>query len=92
MKTGVLPPGLSFNPVSGAFSGVPTAAGNFSFEVVVTDSSLHDEGSQTFVIDVGNVGGGSGNVKVSVSPTSATLLSGETQQFTATVTEPPIPR
>ena len=84
VKTGVLPPGISLNAATGAFSGKPTTAGNFSFEVIVTDSPQHDRGNQTFVIDVGDVGSG-GNVKVSVSPTNATLFSSQKQQFTATV-------
>ena len=88
VKTGVLPPGISLNAATGAFSGTPTTAGNFSFEVIVTDSPLHDQGNRTFVIDVGEVGSG-GNVKVSVSPTSATLFSKQKQQFTATVSATP---
>ena len=81
VKTGALPPGISLSPATGALSGTPTTAGNFSFEVIVTDSPLLNQGNQTFVIDVA----GRGNVKVSVSPTSATLLSSQTQQFTAAV-------
>ena len=83
VKTGTLPPGVSLNPATGTFSGKPTTAGKFSFEVMVTDSPRPDQGSQTFGIIVG--GGGGGNVKVSVSPASATLLSDQKQQFTATV-------
>jgi hypothetical protein len=81
VKTGVLPPGVSLNPVTGTFSGQPTTAGNFSFEVIVTDSPRLDQGSQTFNVAVG----GGGNIKVSVSPVSATLFSSQKQQFTATV-------
>ncbi|MGD0414423.1 MAG: putative Ig domain-containing protein [Terriglobales bacterium] len=81
VKTGALPPGISLSPATGALSGTPTTAGKFSFEVIVTDSPLLNQGNQTFVIDVA----GSGNVEVSVSPTSATLLSSQTQQFTAAV-------
>jgi len=84
VKTGALPPGISLNPATGGFSGKPTTAGNYSFEVIVTDSPNHDEGSQTFVINVGS-GGGGGNIKVSVSPASATLSSNQKQQCTATV-------
>jgi hypothetical protein len=70
------------NPGTGSFSGKPTSAGTFSFEVIVTDSPNLDQGNKTFVIDVG---GGGGNVKISVSPASVTLLSNQKQQFTATV-------
>jgi putative Ig domain-containing protein len=84
VKTGALPPGISLNPATGSFSGKPTSAGTFSFEVIVTDSPNLDQGNQTFVIDVSssisNI-----NVKVSVAPASATLVSNQKQQFTATV-------
>ena len=60
----------------------PTSARAFSFEVIVTDSPNLDQGNKTFVI---NVSGGASTVKVSVSPASATLVSNQKQQFTATV-------
>ncbi len=82
VKTGALPPGISLNPTTGSFSGAPTSAGAFSFEVIVTDAPNLDQGNKTFVI---NVSGGTSNVKVSVSPASATLVSNQKQQFTATV-------
>ena len=87
VKTGALPPGVTLNPATGTFSGKPTTAGGYSFEVIVTDSPRLDQGMQTFIVSVGGGGGGGGGggVKVSVSPTSATLLSKQTQQFTATV-------
>jgi Putative Ig domain len=86
VKTGALPPGVILSPNTGSFSGKPTTAGNYSFEVIVTDAPHLDEGSQTFSLLVNNGGGGGGGgVKVSVSPTSATLVSGAKQQFTATV-------
>jgi hypothetical protein len=84
VKTGVLPPGVSLNPATGTISGKPSSAGNFKFEVIVTDSPLLAQGSQTFSVDVGS-GNESGTVQVSVSPTSATLFSKGKQQFTATV-------
>ena len=82
VKTGALPPGISLNPATGTFSGKPTTAGNFSFEVIVTDSPRLDQGNKTFVIDVSS---GGSNVKVTVSPASASLVSNQKQQFTATV-------
>jgi hypothetical protein len=33
---GSLPPGLSLNPVNAILSGIPTAAGNYSFTIRVT--------------------------------------------------------
>ena len=85
VKTGVLPPGISLNPATGTVSGTPTTAGNFSFEVIATDAPLLDQGSQAFAITVSGNGSG-GNVKVSVSPTSATLFSNQKQQFKEKVT------
>ena len=84
VKTGALPPGISLNPTTGSFSGKPTSAGTFSFEVIVTDAPNLDQGNKTFVIAVGSGSGGS-TVKVSVSPTSATLFSNQKQQLTAAV-------
>src|SRR6202521_705742 len=82
VKTGALPPGISLNPTTGSFSGRPTSAGTFSFEVIVTDSPNLDQGNKTFVI---GVSGGTSNVKVGVSPASVNLVSNRKQQFTATV-------
>jgi len=82
VKTGALPPGISLNPTTGSFSGKPTSAGTFSFEVIVTDAPKLDQGNKTFVI---NVSGGGSNVNVSVSPASVNLVSNQKQQFTATV-------
>jgi hypothetical protein len=88
---GVLPPGVTLNPVTGSFVGKPTTAGIYAFEVVVTDLPRTDRGTQMFTLNVGkgasNGGGGgnTGNVTVSVSPLSATLSSSQKQQFTATV-------
>jgi len=81
VKTGALPAGISLNPTTGSFSGKPTKAGTFSFEVIVTDAPNLDQGNKTFVIDIG-----SGSiVKITVSPASATLSSNQKQQLTATV-------
>ena len=35
---GTLPPGLDLNPFGGALTGSPTAAGPYSFTILVTDS------------------------------------------------------
>jgi hypothetical protein len=82
--SGSLPPGLTLNPATGSFTGQPTSAGLYTFQVVVKDSPRADSGTQSYLVQIGN--GGGGGVTVSVSPTSATLSSGGTQQFAATVT------
>jgi hypothetical protein len=83
VKTGVLPPGITLNPATGRFSGVPIASGNYDFEVIVTDSPRLDQGSQHFLVTVAANNGGT--VNVGVFPPSASLVSAEKQQFTATV-------
>jgi hypothetical protein len=83
VKNGSLPPGITLNPSTGTFSGKPTTAGNYAFEVIVTDAPHPEEGSQSFAISVAE---SKGSVKVSVSPSSANVVSSQTQQFTASVT------
>jgi hypothetical protein len=83
LKSGELPPGINLNNTTGGFYGKPSTPGTFSFEVIVSDASLHEQGSRSFAVSI--AGGGGGSVKVSVSPTSGTLLSKQTQQFTASV-------
>jgi hypothetical protein len=83
VKTGGLPPGLTLNPVTGRFSGMPTTAGNYDFEVIVTDSPRLDEGIQHFLVVVG--GGAGSGVTLGLSPAAVTLYSSQKQQFTATV-------
>jgi hypothetical protein len=81
VKSGSLPHGLTLNPTTGSISGRPASAGSYSFEVMVTDAPLPDEGVQSFAVTVG----GGTSVKISVSPASATVGEGQKQQFTATV-------
>ena len=83
IKSGSLPPGMSLNPVTGSVSGTPTAAGSYVFEVGVTDIPLHDNGSRRFDISVASPGGG---IRVTVSPASVNMPSGQTHDFTAAVT------
>jgi hypothetical protein len=88
VKTGSLPPGITLNPATGTFSGKPTTAGSYAFEVIVTDAPHPGQASQSFAISVAEAKGG-GSVKVSVSPSSASVASNQTQQFSATVTGTP---
>jgi hypothetical protein len=82
VSSGALPPGVSLNSTTGTLSGTPTTPGTYSFEVMVTDSPLPDQGSQTFNMGIGK---GGSKVQVALTPTSVTLLSNQNQQFTATV-------
>ena len=82
VASGSLPPGVSLNPVTGSFTGQPTTAGLYTFQVMVKDSPRFDQGTRSYAVQITNGGG----VSVSVTPAGVTLSSGGTQQFTATVT------
>lgn len=84
VTSGTLPPGIALNSASGSVTGMPSTAGTFRFEVTVTDSPRTDLGTRSYAIEIDN--GGSASINVSVSPASVTLVSGATQQFTASVT------
>ncbi|MBM2832153.1 MAG: putative Ig protein [Dehalococcoidia bacterium] len=47
ISAGALPAGLALNPATGAITGTPTAAGNFSFTVRVTDSAAPTANTDT---------------------------------------------
>jgi Putative Ig domain len=80
--SGTLPPGLHLNSVTGSLSGTPTAAGQFTFQVVVIDAPNLNQVYKVFALNVVSVSEG---VTVGVTPVSASLSSGQQQQFTATV-------
>ena len=51
VSSGTLPPGLTFDPATGAITGTPTAAGTFDFTVMVVDSTqLSATQAQTITI------------------------------------------
>lgn len=78
---GELPPGLALNTKTGTISGQPTTTGTYSFGVHVTDSS-EDGGAHAFAITVTNAP----SVVVTVTPSTVTVASGASTQFTAVVT------
>ena len=82
IKSGSLPTGLNLNSTTGSISGMPTAEGSFAFQVAVTDLPNPHQGTHDFTIKVTKPVG----IHVSVTPSSATLVSGHTQAFTAAVT------
>src|SRR5215471_1881646 len=79
---GTLPPGLVLNSSSGSITGIPTATGIYSFNVRVTDLPNSDNGDHTFSV---TVSGSAPLITISISPTSASVVSGGTQQFSAFV-------
>jgi len=83
ISSGTLPPGMILNPKTGSITGAPTSSGTFSFHVVVTDAPLADQGDRDFSISVTT--GGSNQIRVNVTPSSATVVSSQTQAFAATV-------
>jgi hypothetical protein len=77
---GSLPPGVTLNSSTGAFSGTPTSAGIFYFTASVQDS-VGNVGDKKLSISIASAS----QITVQISPTSATVASGGTQQFSATV-------
>jgi len=79
-ETGSLPAGIALNSSTGALSGTPTASGLFYFTAFVKDSA-GNVGDRKLSISIAPTA----QVSVQVSPTSATIASGATQQFSAAV-------
>ena len=79
---GTMPAGLSLDQNSGAISGTALTVGSYLFSVSASDAK-GDYGDHRFTVSV--VKGTGGTVSVTVTPSSATLGSGATQQFTAAV-------
>jgi hypothetical protein len=75
-----VPPGLMLNAKTGSVTGTPTMPGNFIFMVRVEDPS-GERGWAEFAFVVNK----SSAVGIAISPTTATVSSGGTQQFGATV-------
>lgn len=79
---GSLPAGLSLNSATGAVTGTPSVAINKYFWVRVSDTTSASAKLRAHLTINPAVGS---TVSVSVSPLSASVTSGHTQQFSATV-------
>jgi hypothetical protein len=78
LSWGQLPAGLALGATTGVVYGTPSAAGTYNFGIYVTDSKGHG-GSQRFQITV------SAAIVVTVSPSTATVVSGGSVSFAASV-------
>ena len=88
ISSGQLPPGLTLDPTRGVISGTPSTQGSFVFTVRVTNLPKDASGSNTFTLHVvsgSGSGGGGGSVSISVTPLNASVPSGASQSFVATV-------
>jgi len=84
---GVVPPGLTLNLKTGSITGVPTVAGDYSFNLLVSDPPHTDRGTIAVHIDVSaSSSGGSPTDRITLSPSSATIASQGVEQFSASVT------
>ena len=82
ITSGSLPVGLTLNAGDGVITGAPTTAGTFSFTVQVSDASLPVQtAAKLLSITITPV-----LTSVTVTPADPTILSGASQQFTATGT------
>ena len=82
IRSGALPAGLVLNPASGVISGIPRNAGTSNFTV---RASAHNWNNSTDLGLTLTVKPSAGEVTVTVTPASATVASGGTQQLTAVV-------
>ena len=74
--SGVLPPGLTFNAVSGVLSGTPTTAGAYTFTISVSDTSgANAEHTYTLTVVSGAVGG-TYSITTASSPAGGGTTSG----------------
>ena len=81
---GTMPAGLSLDPKNGTITGTALTVGSYLFSVSAQDAR-GDYGDHRFTIAVAK--GTVGKVSVTVSPATALVVSGATQQFSAAVRE-----
>src|ERR1700730_8668556 len=86
VEKGSLPPGVLVNPQTGSITGVPLSAGNYVFTLSVSDSPRPDRATvaATIVVIPGS-SKGNPSPRITVSPSTTTVVSQETQQFSASI-------
>jgi len=55
-RDGLLPPGMTFNEVTGILSGTPTASGEFIFKITASDG-VNPDVSKTYTLRIAGAGG-----------------------------------
>ena len=81
ISDGALPPGLALNEKTGTISGMPIRARKYSFTVSVTDpEGKAGDGTLSLSVAVSNSA-----ATLTISPSTTTIASGETQKFDASI-------
>lgn len=83
VTSGELPPGLKLNHSSGVITGVPRRTGNFAFELGVVDAGKSHHGGGPMRLHVLAAGKRHGQRTVTITPSSTSITSRASQQFTA---------
>jgi hypothetical protein len=81
---GTLPSGVSLDPTTGSISGKPAAKGTYRFHIRVTDAPRSDVGEKWLTI-VASGTAPAPSPSLVVNPTTSSVSSGKTQQFSAIV-------
>ena len=86
VEKGSLPPGVLLNPQTGSITGVPLSAGNYVFTLSVTDSPRPDRATvAATIVVIPESSKGNASPRITVSPSTTTVVSQETQQFSASI-------
>src|ERR1700730_10478969 len=86
VEKGSLPPGVLLNPQTGSITGVPLSAGNYVFTLSVTDSAQPDRATvAATIVVIPESSKGNPSPRITVSPSTTTVVSQETQQFSASI-------
>src|SRR5579859_1711970 len=86
LQSGILPPGVGLNQLTGSITGIPTVAGEYNFTLLVSDSRNNDQGTTSVRIVVAAASDNNQHAVITVSPSSTTMASQAVAQLTATVT------
>jgi Putative Ig domain len=82
--SGALPSGLTLDPNTGFITGTPTLSATSNFKIVVNDSAGSSARIHAQIV-IGPSSTASSSITIAISPTSASLQPGLSQQFSATV-------